>query len=87
MFDKWCSKLCFALATKLYEGRRREERELKDCRPAELPIVPYTLMGCFLCGLVEKNQCQDGPHSFSFNSPSPSCSPLSRRGECPSHNV
>jgi hypothetical protein len=47
MFDKWCSKSRFALATKLYEGRRREERELRDCQLAELPIVQYTLMAVF----------------------------------------
>ena len=56
MFDKWCSKLCFALATKLYEGRRGEESELRDCRLAELPIVQYTLVAVFLVGLWERTK-------------------------------
>jgi hypothetical protein len=51
MFDKWCSKLCFALATKLYDGRRGKESELRDCRLAKLPIVQYTLMAVFPVGL------------------------------------
>ena len=48
----------FALATKLYEGRRREERELRDCRPAELPLVQYTLMAVFPVGLWERTKAR-----------------------------
>ena len=38
--------------------------ELRICRPAELPIAQYTLMGCSLGGLWKRTKARMAPTPF-----------------------